>query len=150
MNTCLSCNSDVPAGTRWCPICHINVLDAQIGRLTSPARRLGAYVLDYLVYGIVVFLTTSIGDAGVILLIVFSIFALILFARGTTPGKMLLGMHVAKENGERAGFFTMFFREVIGKTVSLIAFGLGFLWIILDKENQGWHDKIMSTYVVQR
>ena len=59
-------------------------------------------------------------------------------------------MHVAKENGERAGFFTMFFREVIGKTVSLIAFGLGFLWIILDKENQGWHDKIMSTYVVQR
>jgi uncharacterized RDD family membrane protein YckC len=59
-------------------------------------------------------------------------------------------LHVAKENGERAGFFTMLFREVIGKfIISSIVFGLGFLWIVLDKENQGWHDKLMSTYVVQ-
>ena len=44
----------------------------------------------------------------------------------------------------------MLFREVIGKfIISSIVFGLGFLWIVLDKENQGWYDKLMSTYVVQ-
>ncbi len=62
---------------------------------------------------------------------------------------MLLGLHVAKENGERAGFFTMLIREVIGKFISSLVLGLGFLWIVLDKEKQGWHDKLMSTYVVQ-
>ena len=85
-----------------------------------------------------------------VLVIAYAIFALILFAKGTIPGKMMLGLHVAKENGERAGFFTMLIREVIGKTVSGLVFGLGFLWIMLDKESQGWHDKLMSTYVVHK
>ena len=155
MSACLSCNTDMPPGTRWCPICHTNAINPQFGRLASPARRLGAYVLEFLVYGIVYgiveVISFAIGDAAIatILLVVYAIFALVLFARGTTPGKMLLGMHVAKENGDRAGFFTMFFREVIGKFISLLVFGLGFLWIVLDRENQGWHDKLMRTYVVQ-
>ena len=40
-------------------------------------------------------------------------------------------------------------REMVGKFVSYISFGVGILWIILDKENQGWHDKIAGTYVVR-
>ena len=141
MSACTACNTELPAGARWCPICHANAINPQFGRLASPARRLGAFVLEFLVYGIISLIGLVIGGA---------IFALVLFARGTTPGKMLLGLHVTKENGERAGFFTMLFREVIGKfIISSIVFGLGFLWIVLDKENQGWHDKLMSTYVVQ-
>ena len=152
MSACTACNTELPAGARWCPICHANAINPQFGRLASPARRLGAFVLEFLVYGIISLIGLVIGDAtiGTILLIAYAIFALVLFARGTTPGKMLLGLHVTKENGERAGFFTMLFREVIGKfIISSIVFGLGFLWIVLDKENQGWHDKLMSTYVVQ-
>ena len=149
MSACFSCNTELPAGARWCPICHTNAISPQSGRLASPARRVGAYVLEFLVYGIVALIIGSIGDAGFIVLIVYAIFALVLFARGTTPGKMLLSLHVAKENGERAGFFTMLIREVIGKFISSLVLGLGFLWIVLDKEKQGWHDKLMSTYVVQ-
>ena len=151
MSACTSCNADLPAGTRWCPICHTNAINPQFGRVASPSRRLGAYVLDYLVVGIVALIAFATGEGTVtsILLIAYAIYALVLFAKGTTPGKKMLGLHVAKENGERAGFFTMLIREVIGKTVSGLVFGLGFLWIILDKESQGWHDKLMSTYVVQ-
>ncbi len=151
MSTCYSCNSELPAGVRWCPICHTNAINPQFGRIASPSRRLGAYILDYMLVGIVALIASSLGEPAVmgILFIAYAIFALVLFARGTTPGKMLLGLHVAKENGEKAGFFIMLVREVIGKALSLIAFGLGFLWIILDKENQGWHDKLMSTYVVR-
>jgi len=43
----------------------------------------------------------------------------------------------------------MLFREWIGKWISALVFLAGFLWIILDKENQGWHDKLASTYVVE-
>src|SRR5690606_15441256 len=47
-----------------------------------------------------------------------------------------------------AGFLTMLFREWIGKWISGLIFGLGFLWILFDRDNQGWHAKIASTYVV--
>jgi uncharacterized RDD family membrane protein YckC len=152
LSACPSCNANLPAGIRWCPICHTNVINPQFGRVASPSRRLGAYVLDYLVVGIVALIAFVTGDGMVasVLVIAYAIFALILFAKGTIPGKMMLGLHVAKENGERAGFFTMLIREVIGKTVSGLVFGLGFLWIMLDKESQGWHDKLMSTYVVHK
>ena len=151
MNACPSCNAVPPPGTRWCPICHTNAINPHFGRLASPARRLGAYVLDYMVVGIIGLIALAIGDVtvAIILGMAYVIFALVLFAGGTTPGKMLLGMHVATDNGERAGFFTMLIREVIGKPISSLIFGLGYLWIVLDQENQGWHDKLMRTYVVQ-
>ncbi len=37
---------------------------------------------------------------------------------------------------------------MIGKLVSAAVLSLGFVWILIDKENQGWHDKLMRTFVV--
>ena len=61
----------------------------------------------------------------------------------------MLGMRVIKEDGSSAGFGTMLIREWIGKLISAMIFSLGFIWILIDKDKQGWHDKLMSTYVVQ-
>ena len=58
-------------------------------------------------------------------------------------------MRVVKEDGTNANFFTMLVREWIGKWISGLILSLGFLWILLDRDNQGWHDKLMSTYVVE-
>ena len=58
-------------------------------------------------------------------------------------------MRVVKEDGRAAGFFAMLIRESIGKTISGMALSLGFLWILFDQDNQGWHDKLMNTYVVE-
>ena len=85
---------------------------------------------------------------GLLLLLAYIIWALVLFARGTTPGKKVLGMRVINEDGTPAGFMTMLLREWIGKWISGLILSLGFLWILFDKDNQGWHDKLMSTYVV--
>ena len=98
---------------------------------------------------------TSSGEANVaaglfsILAIVYLVWAFILFTRGTTPGKKILGMRVVKEDGLTADFFTMFIRETVGRLISSLGFFLGFLWILIDKDNQGWHDKLMRTYVVE-
>lgn len=164
MATCSSCNAEVAPGTRWCGICHTNIVNPSMGRLASPGKRLGAYFLDLLVPVVALFLilvvagmgaaTGSDAGAGVGALLGFGLFvayviwALVLFARGTTPGKNLLGMRVIKEDGRNAGFLTMLIRETIGKAISGLVLALGFLWILFDDGNQGWHDKLMSTYVI--
>ena len=48
------------------------------------------------------------------------------------------------------GFFMMLVREWAAKWVSGLAFGMGFVWILFDRDRQGWHDKLMSTYVVEK
>lgn len=161
--TCPACESVIMDGLRWCSICHTNTVDPHIGRLATPGKRLAAYVLDVIIPGTVILILVSaaaatselpfeIGIVGVLLMAslwcAYLIVSLILFASGTTPGKKMLGMQVVNEDGSNAGFFTMLFREYIGKYVSGIFFMLGYLWILIDKHNQGWHDKLMSTYVV--
>ena len=79
------------------------------------------------------------------------VWALVLFAsRGMTPGKKLLGVRVVQDDGAAPGFFMMLVREWAAKWVSGLAFGMGFVWILFDRDRQGWHDKLMSTYVVEK
>lgn len=87
------------------------------------------------------------GIAALVLL-GYIVWSLVLFVNGSSPGKALLGMYVVRENGRNAGFFIMLIREWLGKPLSGMLFSLGFLWILLDRDRQGWHDKLVSTYVV--
>lgn len=167
MASCPVCHAEVAPGLRWCPICHANVLNPAVGRLASPGKRLGAYFVDFVVPIGALFFILGIGGLGTAaggqraggglgcllvsgLLLAYLIFAIRLFAQGTTPGKKALGMRVIKEDGSSAGFGTMLFREWIGKVISGLVFLLGYIWILLDKDRQGWHDKLASTYVVEK
>ncbi len=67
-----------------------------------------------------------------------------------TLGKKLLGLKVITADNKRLTFLTVILREVIGKFISTLVILLGFVWIIFDKERQGWHDKIANTLVVRR
>ncbi|MBI4337857.1 MAG: RDD family protein [Chloroflexi bacterium] len=69
--------------------------------------------------------------------------------RGQTLGKMALGIKVVDERGQVPGVGRAALREVIGKFLSALALGLGFLWIAWDGKKQGWHDKIATTFVVR-
>ncbi len=151
---------------RWCTYCHHYVANPLVGSLASPGRRLGAYVVDVAIPTLGCFLLfillSAVEDAegtprwvvvevGTLLLVMaYVVWMLVEFARGRTLGKSILGMYVVMEDGRRAGFFTMLVREWIGKWISGFFFGLGFLWILLDREHQGWHDKLMRTYVVKK
>ena len=155
MQTCIACSSNVPIGSRWCPTCQLNMAMPAIGRLASPFKRLAAHLIDALLIGLVMgFLSVAIPNeslriAAVILLVAYAVWALLRFARGSTPGKGLVGLEVVKRDGQKAGLFTMLIRETIGKLISSSLFSLGLIWILVDDENQGWHDKFMNTYVVE-
>lgn len=154
MAVCPSCSSEIPAGTRWCTMCHASVTGSP-EKLATPAKRLAAFLLDIAIPFIALVFIFGIAGAsqssgtGFFLFAAYALWAVYLFCRGTTPGKRMLGMRVIKENGADAGFVAMFIREIIGKFISAMIFLLGYLWILFDRERQGWHDKLASTYVVQ-
>ncbi|MSQ40184.1 MAG: RDD family protein [Dehalococcoidia bacterium] len=75
-------------------------------------------------------------------------FLLLTGLQGQTLGKMLLRIKVVDEAGRAPGLKKALLRETLGKFVSTIAMGVGFLWVVWDKEKQGWHDKIARTHVI--
>ena len=66
---------------------------------------------------------------------------------GQTPGKMMCKIKVVNLKGERLGYPRSFLRWV-GYIISSFVFCLGFLWVVWDKNKQGWHDKIAGSYVI--
>ncbi|MCR9102654.1 MAG: RDD family protein [bacterium] len=65
-----------------------------------------------------------------------------------TLGKRVLGLSVGDYSGQRLGLKASFIRN-FGKLISISVLGLGFLWVLFDKERQGWHDKMAKTLVVK-
>jgi len=39
-------------------------------------------------------------------------------------------------------------RELIGKYISGFILCLGYIWILIDADSQGWHDKFVGSIVV--
>ncbi len=67
---------------------------------------------------------------------------------GRTPGKLLLDLRVVNaRTGGPPGYMRAFMRY-IGYFVSALPLGLGFIWIVFDRQRQGLHDKIAGTRVV--
>jgi uncharacterized RDD family membrane protein YckC len=68
---------------------------------------------------------------------------------GGTPGKIILGMRIVGPDGSLGGIgWGRALLRMLGYVVSTIPCYLGFIWVALDKDSQGWHDKIARTYVV--
>ncbi len=86
---------------------------------------------------------------SMLLSIAYLVIQLVFFNKSKTIGKAALGLQVvSSRDGEPIGFWKMLFREWIVKGASGSVFLLGFIWILIDERNRGWHDKILDTYVV--
>ena len=68
--------------------------------------------------------------------------------KGTTIGGIVCNLRVAKINGKPLEFPDALGRGIAG-VVSLLALGLGLLWVLIEPDRQGWHDKLTDTCVVQ-
>lgn len=162
MNFCPQCYAVLPDKATRCSQCHTR-LEAPtyvappkplpMGRLASPLRRAVAHCLDFIEPVLAFLIMFVIGLAGGVwlglaLLAIYIVRMLRDFARGKTPGKHLLGLQVVTVTGQPAGFVVMLLREWPGKMLSGLCGGLGFLWMLFDPHRQCWHDKLVSTYVV--
>jgi predicted Zn finger-like uncharacterized protein len=68
---------------------------------------------------------------------------------GQTPGKMVLHIKVICTDGSPVSYGRAALREVLGKFISGILLGIGYLMVAFDSQKQGLHDKIANTYVIK-
>ena len=122
------------------------------------AQRLSAYLLDIVfsllisfVINFVLALTIILAPITPITSIIFPLlYGFILTGwKSTTYGKMTVGIKVVNEKGGKVSWGEALLREIVGKSIAvLFIYPLGYLWMLWDKDEQTWHDKIAKTFVV--
>ena len=170
--TCPVCSTANISGGQWCRACRSNTIDPTVGRLAEPVKRLGAFLLDIIigitlmVVSIIPTIFSLIGlmsnngaakfSGGLLSFaflaasIAYIIWCFKLFNQGQSPGKLALGLRVVKSDRTQPGFVLMLLREWIGRLISSMIMSLGNIWILIDPDRQAWHDKFVSTFVVER
>lgn len=67
-----------------------------------------------------------------------------------TPGKLLLDCRIVDADSKCKPLARQLIIRYLAYLVSAIPLGLGFIWILFDKHNQGWHDKLSKTLVIMQ
>ena len=137
--TCPVCTRQWGSGVACASCGQVDGLPLGI-RLSSPARRIAEPVVELL------FLVVT-------LYVGWLIWELVVFARGQTPAKQLLGMRVVSlETSRAAGWGTMLLRELVGKPIVLavapFTLGIVLFWFCWDPGRQALWDKMVETIVV--
>ena len=73
---------------------------------------------------------------------------LLLYRQGQDIGAAIFRLRVVRENGDVAGFYTMWVRSILSG-ISLLALGAGFWAAFSDPHFRTWHDRWLGTYVVK-
>ena len=106
---------------------------------------MGAGFLDIVLVSIV----GSIVDMAPLgLLLALAYFAGMWAWKGTTIGGIVLGLKVARLDGQPVTFAVALVRA-LAAAFSIVVLFLGFLWIAWDADRQGWHDRIAGTVVLR-
>lgn len=67
---------------------------------------------------------------------------------GGTPGKIFFEAKIVDGSGKNISVMRAVKREVLGKFISNLTFGIGYSMVAFSKQKRGLHDKIAGTYVV--
>jgi uncharacterized RDD family membrane protein YckC len=86
----------------------------------------------------------------VYLIVYWAYFVIMTNIKGATLGKMLVGITVRSENGNKLSIGQIILRETVGKLVSSIIFDIGFIIAAFTSNKQSLHDKIAHTVVVYK
>lgn len=108
-------------------------------------RRTGANLIDLLLTGL---LLSEVPIAGLRLLLILAYFVALWTLQGTTIGGVIFHLKVVRTDGKPMSFSASLVRA-LASVLSVASLLIGYLWIIWDKENQAWHDKIAGTVVVR-
>ena len=164
---CTTCDREADPGARFCDNCGASLdpqytpgltyfdQDSQDVEYMGFWIRLPALLIDVILLVIVgLVIRFALGESTLtsVVSLAFNLgYAVILTAwRGQTVGKMALGIQVVDRDGNIPGIGAVLLREIVGKFLSGIALGLGYLWVAWDREKRGWHDHIAGTYVVRK
>ena len=66
---------------------------------------------------------------------------------GQTLGMRSWKIRVIRDDNRPLGWDSALMRFLLA-TISLTLFGLGFIWILFDRDNLAWHDQLSRTHIV--
>lgn len=119
--------------------------------LADHGPRIISAVIDGILTGIITGILTGFGGeaGGILSFLVGMAYYWYFWSRqeGRTPGKQVMKLKVIKVDGTSISDSDAIIRY-FGYFINTAIILLGWLWIMVDKEHQGWHDKIAKTYVV--
>ena len=140
------------------PLGQTVVQDLGTFNYASYGSRVGAFFIDMVALGIVstvlesvlAFVTNSTALSSFVGLIVGIAYYVYMDSseRQGTIGKIVLKIKIVDMNGQRITTKQAVLRY-IGRIVSGLVFGIGYLWPLFDKKHQAWHDMIAKTLVVK-
>jgi uncharacterized RDD family membrane protein YckC len=107
--------------------------------------RMGALAIDVVMIAILFGMLNWNGDLWLLVLGAYG--AVMWKVKGTTIGGIVFGLRVVRRDGRPMDWATAIVRA-LSCFLSMVVAGLGFIWIAIDDDKQGWHDKIAGTVVV--
>jgi uncharacterized RDD family membrane protein YckC len=107
--------------------------------------RLAASFVDAIVIGI----ACGVSGLGHFSPLLFAAYCVVMWVlKGTTIGGIVFGLKVVRLDEQKIDWSIALVRA-LGGFLSLFVAGLGFFWVVIDRERQSWHDKIAGTTVVR-
>jgi len=93
----------------------------------------------------------SVGIAGWVFkaylgAILFGFFYLFWVSSGRTLGMQVWHLHIEDKEGGPVTVQQVA-KRLLGAALSMGCFGLGYLWILIDKDRCAWHDRISGTRI---
>ena len=120
----------------------------------SIIQRFLALLIDNLILGTFYFLLDTLHVDQTISLAVLTVVSILYlwlmwrYNGGQTVGHALFNLRVIKTDGRDLNHLDALLR-IVGYVIGTLIFMLGFLTAVLDKDKQGWHDKIANTFVIK-
>ena len=147
---CPVCKGAVMSESRYFHRCDQFLPDTERPiRAAGLGRRVNGWLIELFLWSSVITVPAIINAAAGtprllvwVVSLAWLIFNLVLWTRGLTPGKLILGDQVVDTRGVRAGFWRMALRETIGKFISGIVFGLGFSGFLRTRINRAGTTKL--------
>jgi uncharacterized RDD family membrane protein YckC len=93
------------------------------------------------------FIRSPLFQALLSFVIIMSYYVICWSVAGESIGKALFGLKIVPLRGGRLSFRRSIIRY-LSYYLSGIAFGLGFIWVLVDDRRLAWHDKIARTCVI--
>ncbi|MBZ0300351.1 MAG: RDD family protein [Anaerolineae bacterium] len=120
--------------------------------LATLGSRFIAIVIDGIILGIITGVLVGFGreaGGGISFVVGLAYYWYFLTRQqGQTPGKKVMNIRVIKTDGSALSDTDAILRY-IGYYINSFVIMIGWIWAFFDRNNQGWHDKIAQTYVVQ-
>jgi uncharacterized RDD family membrane protein YckC len=125
--------------------------------LAGAGSRLISYLIDSIIVGVIGgilnYVSMNVGGTlggifaflGVLVSVAYFTY---FFGNGQTPGMKAMKIKLIGTDGTYPIGYGKGFLRWIGMIISAVVILLGYVWILIDKKKQGWHDKIAGTYVV--